>query len=242
MQASRVKAGVVRSSVIALRDEHPEWTATRIAEETKVSPQHVGRILMKAGRPTLADRFRPMVACGHQDCSNSWLEGRENRGKRYCSDACRKAVSWVTVRCHQCGTEKAIRRAQYNRSMGATGHDGRYLGRFFCGRRCFGVHAGTTYGLRRRWRGLRAMREANQRKAAPRASRREVMQRKAWTDQMREDLLVRLQNYLARLEGEIAWLRTSSPDSGAYSQCLEEEAVRLKAVSDYYSRESSGHD
>jgi hypothetical protein len=210
--------------VIALREQHPDWLMREVAAEVRVSPERVRQILKAAGVRTQAYRPPQTVERANEGCANRCLKPERDNARTYCSVECRKAVSWVAVRCSYCGAEKTVLWSHYNRAMGLTGSRGGYKGRFFCDRTCSGAYAGKNYGWGQYQLGLNAAI----------TDQGVIAWRTAAISRSRAAMLRRLQNYIVKLEGEIAKLREASPELGDSVGALEEENTRLKELVAFY--------
>jgi hypothetical protein len=137
--AVHIRGAYRRSQAIGLRNEHPDWSLTKIGVIVGLSRERVRQILAKAKLPTRQPR--PMRKCSNSRCSDTVpLYGRS----AYCSSQCkseakqlRKESSEVLVQCSMCLSQFTVPRSIYRRQTGITCNRGRYTGRFFCNRQCF---------------------------------------------------------------------------------------------------------
>lgn len=132
-----------KEQVKALRNQNPTMRASEIASELRITRQRVGQILIELKLPTTFKKEH-FCTCGKEISSV----------QKYCKSCFSESrrmdlVCFVCKQIFQRLIKEYVGRNlnQYASSNPTAYPGGKYTGKVFCSRHCFGIYVGKTFGF-----------------------------------------------------------------------------------------------
>ncbi len=132
------RKGLNIKGVIALREQHPDWTQVAIAKEIGITKVRVGQILKEYNLSLL--RTKDTVPCKLVSCN-----AMHTRGNGYCSATCKRVDAYFLIPCAFCFKSKKVNKTKY--IWATTRAAFPYSGMVFCNKTCQGKWLGTNFSI-----------------------------------------------------------------------------------------------